>query len=150
METLRIIGDWMLWGFAVCTVIVGFGLLALMIYGAIQTERETLRVRELRRQEEEERIRRLIELQRLWEVRIKTGKVLSLSKDDRTHLVGKKPKTVDEIAVQQTFRRDVYDWCRSNLKGKYGFIPVSATGQDGSRIWFEDDNDAMYFKMRWY
>ncbi|RYD65670.1 MAG: hypothetical protein EOP83_06890 [Verrucomicrobiaceae bacterium] len=85
-----------------------------------------------------------------WTERVSTGHVIDLNADNRLSLLGKSPKSINWFAARQTFRRDVYDWCRSNLNHEYGFVPFLNANDRCERIWFADQNDAMFFKMRWY
>lgn len=147
---LSMIGNIVIW---VSIVFVTLLMLGGIVGGVLEAreerrrvaaaEEEYLRAAQARRESLREHVA-------LWNERIATGTVISLDDDKRTHLLGKKSKAIGDYAATNVFRRDVYDWCRSNLNGKYSIIPITDSDEDATQIWFADPNDAMYFKMRWY
>jgi hypothetical protein len=79
-----------------------------------------------------------------------SGYILDFIADDRANLCGARSKQVNAVVRVPRMQRDVYNWCRSNIRGKWEMIPYMEGRSVSHQLWFEDPNDAMYFKMRWY
>jgi hypothetical protein len=78
------------------------------------------------------------------------GYILDFVADDRLHLCSARSKDVNGVVRVPRMQRDIYNWCRSNIRGKFEMVPFMNGEPVKHQLWFADPNDAMYFKMRWY
>ncbi|RYD65669.1 MAG: hypothetical protein EOP83_06885 [Verrucomicrobiaceae bacterium] len=81
-----------------------------------------------------------------WTLYIKNKTVFTARKhgvDEITRIRGLK-KTLTYFE----FLPDIEEWCRENLRGRYGCVPAKDRVRC-RRIWFADPNDAFAFRLRW-
>ena len=85
------------------------------------------------------------------EVKYAKGTVIDLV--DRIHLLKDDIRLVDhnrpgELATFH-LRNDIYVWCRKNLRGRCRMLPFVYQDPMTMKVWFENPDDALWFKMKW-
>jgi hypothetical protein len=84
------------------------------------------------------------------EIRYAGGARLNLEADGRRELYGSARSILDGLAKRHSLRKDVREWCKSNLVSQWTMLPFSDHQLSEAILWFEDPNEAMWFKMQWY
>lgn len=78
------------------------------------------------------------------------GARLNLEADGRRELYGSARAILDGVAKRHSLRKDVREWCKANLASQWTMMPFSDHQPSDPIMWFEDPNEALWFKMQWY
>lgn len=62
--------------------------------------------------------------------------------------IGSKHALVDVRGIERTVH-DMYAWVDKNSSGKWGVIPVESSNDMDYEIYFEKEEDAVQYKMRY-
>ncbi|RYE95042.1 MAG: hypothetical protein EOO77_43545 [Oxalobacteraceae bacterium] len=113
----------------------------------IERETEEYERRILERQEFEVRLAAFHEDHA---VRYAGGARLNLEADGRRELYGSARSILDGLVKRHSLRKDVREWCKVNLASQWTMLPFSDHQPSDAILWFEDPNEAVWFKMQWY